>query len=86
MNSQRTDTDLRKSRRMVWFCSFNHQKREEFRWRNYQSIRRKSTITQPPLIITPPLIIIIIKLSIITRWGSTRTQSNMQLRLTNIVN
>jgi hypothetical protein len=63
----------------------NYKKGGTLRWPSHRSIRRRSIITQQPLIITPPLIITI-RLSIITRWVSTTTQSIMQLRRRSIVN
>jgi hypothetical protein len=61
------------------------QKGETPRWHKHRSIRRRSIITWPPLT-TMSQRIITIKLSTITPLASTRRQSNMQLRLTSIVN
>jgi hypothetical protein len=57
----------------------NYKKGGTLRWPSHRSIRRRSIITQQPLIIT-------IRLSIITRWVSMTTQSIMQLRRRSIVN
>src|SRR5580698_5145186 len=62
-----------------------HPTRKNSRWHNHQRIQRKSIITTPPLITTLPRIIII-RPSIITHVGNTRTPSITRLQLRSIAN